>query len=270
MITELFVEIGGFVIKIELHRGKENERFNDNYYQRRKFIRQLKGYLRYFIIDALLKKSDFTIIIKETYPIFIDSSQTGTISIPIFKKISETKIKTYYYLNIYQFQMILRDIVFKLITKTNGGVFHASAVVLHNKGYLFLGKANAGKSTIMRLLENISLPLADDTVIIRKENKKYFLYQTPFVERQRWIKKRNKKYELSCIFFIHKSMRSYIEKVDISIKVLDRLLDQILIAKENKEKIVKWSASLMKNGVQFYELYFRKNKKDVEEIWSDL
>ncbi|MEO0185730.1 MAG: hypothetical protein ABIL20_08045, partial [candidate division WOR-3 bacterium] len=64
-----------------------------------------------------------------------------------------------------------------------------------------------GKSTAMTLLSKKFLPVASDTVIIKKEKKEFYVYQTPFLEKDDWVKKDKKKYPLGKIFFLKKDIK---------------------------------------------------------------
>ncbi len=262
----IYVQIVSFIIKIEFKQHINDKEFVDDLYQRTLFIKQLRKYFKNFTLVNIPQGSDYTIVVESAHPMFIKTKEIKNVSIPLFKKISEQKVKTFYYINIYQFQIILRDILFHLTTKNNGCVVHASAIAVSNTAYIFLGKSTAGKSTIIRLLKNRFIPLVDDLVFIRKEGNKYFLYQTPFMEKQWWIKKYNYKYELRCIFLIHKNEKSSVKKIDDTTHILNFWLNQILIARENKKKVIQWSLRLIKSSIQFHELNFRKNRKDLEDI----
>jgi hypothetical protein len=261
----LFVEIASFILKIEFNFFINNEAFVDDLHQRKIFIKDIKKYLKNFIVTPK-EKIDFTIVVESAHPLFIKNPHTKSLTIPLFKRISEKKIKTFFYLNIYQFQVILRDIIFNLTIKNNGCVIHGSAVHVKGKAYLFLGKSTAGKSTIVRLLKDAYTPIADDLVFIRQVQKKYLVFQTPFLEKQWWIKKENKSYEFSHAFFIRKGKETFIEKIPTIAYVINLFLDQVLIVKENKKNIIKFCSFLVKSGIQFYFLTFKKNRKDLVSL----
>lgn len=268
--NEIYLKVASFVIKIELNLSREIDQAVDHEYQREIFIKELKQYIKHFTLDNSPKVVDYTITIVSNHPVFTQSSQLNNVSIPLFERISEKKLKTYYYLNTFQFQIVLKDILFSLTTKNGGCVFHASALAIQGKAYIFLGDSTAGKSTIVRLSKDIFRPIADDLIIIKKIKTKYFLYTAPFIEKQWWIKKENKEYELKNVFFIYKGKRSFIKKIVDSIQILNLLLDQVLITKDNEKKIIKWISFFINNEVDFYNLTFRKNKKDLEKIFESL
>ncbi len=268
--SKMYIEIAQFFIDIEFCLQGENEDFSHDEIQRRKlFIKQLYKFFQNFRVRKSSRKSDYTIVVENSRIVFTKDRYKKNISVVLFKHISDKKIKTFYYLNVYQFQLVLRDIIFSLVTRNDGCVMHASAID-HDGGYIFLGKSSAGKSTIVRLLKDSFLPLADDLIIIRKIYKKYYIYQTPFMEKQRWIKKENKKYEVKSIILIKKGGKTVmVELQDVS-KILTFLLDQIFVVEENKKLIIQWSLKFIKTNITFYHLTFKKNKRDLEKIFLSL
>lgn len=79
-----------------------------------------------------------------------------------------------------------------LLADNKGFILRSSAANFNEKAYLFLGKSGAGKFTIMKLLNGKYSALADDDVIVKKESYNYYLYQSPFLEKEWWIKKGGK------------------------------------------------------------------------------
>lgn len=257
-MEELFVNIAGFNLKIEFHPFIKY----GSPHQRQSFIKNIKKYLKNFTLTKEPKILNFTVQAVTTLINYVEVKQPDTVSFILFKKINETTIETYTYLNVLQFQAILQDIIFSLTVKNNGFVIHASAVAKENKAYLFLGKPTAGKSTAIRLLKDHFQPIADDTIIIKKESGKYYAYQTPFIEKQSWLQKESKQYELTKVFFLNKSKTTSTEIISEPTRILDLFLDHILISSENNEKIIEESLILIKK-TNFYILNFRKNKKEL-------
>jgi hypothetical protein len=66
----------------------------------------------------------------------------------------------------------------RLLADRNGCMVHSSAVILHGKGYLFVGHSDAGKSTMAELLRKQGEILCDDRNIIRRMNDHYRLFGT--------------------------------------------------------------------------------------------
>src|SRR5258708_4434951 len=108
-------------------------------------------------------------------------------------------------MSLYKFEIMLSNILYKLLTKKRGFGIHASAIEINRKSSIFLGKSGAGKSTISQLLSPKFRLLADDLIFIRKNQGSFFTYQTPFMERNTMIVKSPYPTLLSDVFFLHKS-----------------------------------------------------------------
>lgn len=120
-----------------------------------------------------------------------------------FEEKNKKEINTFYQINIFQFQVILRRII-NILLAGNGFILHGSASQVSGQAYLFTGNNGAGKSTTMKLLNPEYPALADDTAIIKKEKNQYFLYQTPFIEKEWWVKKNSQKLPLKKVYFLKK------------------------------------------------------------------
>jgi hypothetical protein len=56
----------------------------------------------------------------------------------------------------------------RILTAREGCYIHASGVVLDGKGILFVGHSDAGKSTMVRMLQDKAKILCDDRIIVRR------------------------------------------------------------------------------------------------------
>jgi len=72
--------------------------------------------------------------------------------------------------------------IMNVLGKGMGVMVHAAGVAYQGKGYLFLGRSGAGKTTIANLWQQQpgALVLNDDKVIIRIEKDGYRIYGTPW------------------------------------------------------------------------------------------
>ncbi|HNR69665.1 MAG TPA: hypothetical protein PKN24_16580, partial [bacterium] len=66
----------------------------------------------------------------------------------------------------------------RVLAKRNGIMFHASGVRMDGEGLLFLGHSEAGKSTMIKLLEGKAEILCDDRIIVRQEQKGFRIHGT--------------------------------------------------------------------------------------------
>ncbi len=79
------------------------------------------------------------------------------------------------------FDIALRIIYSRLLTDYNGFLVHSAAIKKEDKGYLFYGPSDAGKTTISKISDKFGLDiLSDELSAVRKIHGEYFLYATPF------------------------------------------------------------------------------------------
>jgi len=67
--------------------------------------------------------------------------------------------------------LLVTDQIFlaRLLADRQGCLLHAAGVILHGKGFLFVGHSGAGKTTVTRLLEGHAEILCDDRNILRRQ-----------------------------------------------------------------------------------------------------
>lgn len=80
------------------------------------------------------------------------------------------------------FNDLFRKLFCNILSKEGGFIFHASSLIKNNKGYVFVGKKGSGKSTVRKLFPKFAC-LGDDSAIIRKSGRKYYLYGSPFYQK---------------------------------------------------------------------------------------
>lgn len=212
------------------------------------------------------KKIDFTIRFKETTNFHI---LTKRYSDNYFLKFYETKINkeiiVFNHLSIIQVLYIIRNALIKILSSHQGFFLHGSAVLNHkNKALIFLGDQGAGKSTIVSLLKNKFTPLVDDVLIIRKIDEKYFLFQTPLIEKNQYLKGKNP-FLIDKIFVLKKSLYNKILPIDnqaiISLLLL-QLLTEKKILSHNTKQIFDFIKEFNNN---FFQLFFNLDKNKVQD-----
>jgi len=253
----IYLNIAGFNIKINL---KETE---FKYFKEIK-IEEIKKYWSSFFINNKPKKIDFTINFVERKNIeTIYQTKSKKSFINFYQIKTNNIINSYYQCGPIQFQIILKQVLSELLNLRQGMTVHCSAVRFENKAYLFLGKPGAGKSTAMSLLSKKFSPLADDSGIIKKEENNYFFYQTPFLEKNSWIKKNNNKLYLGKIFFLRKKPYFKIEKIENKDYVIERMTKQLFSEKELGKNQMK---TLLRFVSQFNGFYFLSFAKDQNKL----
>lgn len=253
----IYLNIAGFNIKINfyptqwklLYRVKKNE---------------IRRYWSGFIVNQTPKKIDYRINFVEKFFLetIVKKKQTKYY-ISFFEEKTEKETITYYQISFIQFQLILRQIINDIL-QDKGFIVHGSASNINGRALIFLGPSTAGKSTTMKLINSQYPSLADDTVIIKKENNKYLLYQTPFIEKESWVKKTYAKYEIKSVFFIKKANFFKIIKIINKNKIFNEIAKQFWtnenIHSSGKSKALFQFTYIYNN---FYYLYLKKNKREM-------
>jgi hypothetical protein len=253
----IFLNIVGFIIKISFYP-------TEWVYLKNKVKREIINQYQDFIEENFSEKANYQIDIKEKFFLnIIFRKKEKNYFLNFYQQINKNKIETYYQISLIQFQLIIRNVLQELLSKNKGFILHASGNVIDGKAYLFLAPSGGGKSTIMTMLSDKYKPIASDTAIIKKEKKGYFIYQTPFLEKDSWVKKDKIKYPLGKIFFLKKANFFKIEKIEDKKEILNLALKQFWADKESF-KIKYLIQFIQKNS--FYILNFRKNKNEIKKL----
>ncbi|TRZ95962.1 hypothetical protein D4R78_02155 [bacterium] len=104
-------------------------------------------------------------------------------------------------------------------------IFHAAGIVRNKKGYLFLGRSGAGKSTICNLSKKTQV-IDDDTVYLAKIKARACIYNPH----------NQKFYKIRRIFIIFQSKSIRIKKASIT-EVLRFMLEDSVIAFRNNSSV---------------------------------
>lgn len=97
-----------------------------------------------------------------------------------------------------RFNDFLRVILMYVLSRNKGFILHASSLVKNDFGYIFIGKEDAGKSTIRKLFPEF-VCLGDDSALVRKVRGQYFLFGSPFYQRT-YRAYRNRKVPIKGVF----------------------------------------------------------------------
>lgn len=225
----------------------------------------------FFVSHRKVKRPDFYIDFIDGLNFDIVSKDSSNKLYALFFEEKEpNRIETYNQINIYQFQFILKYVMNKLLIY-KGFMIHSSAVNINGNVILFLGKPGAGKSTAARLLWKNYLTLADDSSIIKKGGDGSFcFYQTPFIEKDMWIVKRNNKFSLGKIYFLRKAKYFKIQKIHNKEYVLKKLTEQIFSVEKYLDQQMKTLFQFVADFNEFYVLYFAKDEKGMIELFENL
>lgn len=254
-VTEIiYLNIAGFNIQINL-KPTEWE------FALKLKEEEINKYWGGFIINNP-KKIDFIInFIERSYLDVLYKKKEKKQYMGFFEEKNNKEINTFYQISIFQFQAILRHMINKLLAG-NGFILHGSASNINGKAYLFTGNNGAGKSTTMKLLNPKYPALADDTVFIKKVSNQYYLYQTPFIEKESWVKKSSQKLSLEKVCFIIKKKYFKEEAIEDQGILFEKIIKQFWT--EDDEFVTKKTKLIYQfthSFDKFYYFFLAKNKK---------
>jgi len=255
-LNAIYLEIAGLYIKIMFGKTDLNN-------LKFKLIRGIYSIYKGFILKRKPKQINFTIQIRQT-KIFVIRKKRGSL-ITFYENRGSNKISTYYHISQFQLYLILETVLEKMLGH-DGCILHASAAKKGKKGIIFLGKSGAGKSTVIKQLNHSYLPLADDLIILKKEMGRFYIYQTPFFEKNVWFEKKKQKYPLVRIYLLRKSNLFKTEKINNKNYVLKHIASQIWFDDINLKKKYKLILNLVKKFREFYFLHFIKNKIPIDNV----
>ncbi len=223
----------------------------------------IKCYLN-FILEKVNKKVDFQIDFIQKYQYEILSRKTlREHYINFYEEKAKNRITTYYHISFPQLQIIIRRALQNLLAKDKGILIHASASLINNSAFLFLGKSGSGKSTAVKLISPDFSPLADDTAILKKEGEKYYIYQTPFQEKNYAIIRKSQRIKLGMIFFIKKAPFFKLEKIRNKKTIAKEIIQQLFIEDNDTRNHVKNVLNFVSEFKDFNYLYFARSNREI-------
>lgn len=162
------------------------------------------------------------------------------------------------------------QIVLARVLADRGGCYlHSAGVILDNKGLLFVGHSEAGKSTIASLLKDKAEILCDDRIIVREHPEGFRMYGTwshgdvPEVSPN--------SAPLKAILFLEKAVNNHLIPVGNKRERFRRLLDCVikpLVTPDWWEKIFSLMEKIS-GAVPCYVLHFDKSA-DVSDVLKGL
>lgn len=267
-MNDMYATIGGFNIKISL--GKITSDPTTTYLQNKAEI-DLLIYLKSFLSHRKLKKIDFEIEFTDIKdPQLLSIPSNNTMYLPIFTFVNDNKVTTYFQLGIFQFETVLKNVLLMILKRNGGFGIHASCAKVGGNAYLFLAESGGGKSTSTELLKDEFPTLNDDITLIRKLGSKYYVFQTPFIEKPWWIRKSSKLYPVGKIFFLHKSAEFKVKPIPNRQPLTANLLKQVIAAQNPDKNVMKNVKDFVRHTNNFYDLYFEKNSEELIKLISHI
>lgn len=162
--------------------------------------------------------------------------------------------------NFRQFNDLLRMVVGYVLNRNRGFVFHASSLVKDGFGYIFIGREDAGKSTVRRLFPHL-VCLGDDSAIVREINKQFFLFGSPFYQRTQKVYP-NKKVPIKGVFSLHQANFNLVKLLtfpeDVKALSTDSFIADIKKKSEERKLIFEKAVAFCHRN-KIFSLFFQKN-----------
>lgn len=260
----IYINVAGFTIKVVLKAYDDLFKATEDFYKN--IHLNLKGFLAH-----TAKRYDFTIVViyKNTFDVLIDK-KTKKHLVGFYEEESRNSFITYYHISFEQFLVIIRNTVQILLGKFGGVIMHGSAAAIEDKGVIFLGDSGAGKSTILNLVESRFQPIADDIFVLKRENGFYYIFQTPFIQKNYYPKFKTGRFLLKTIYVLKKGSNQKAERYLQQDEIFTLLSRQLFTDIENKGRQVKFLLILSVTFRNVYELSFSKeNSKELIKILDD-
>lgn len=258
-VTKLYLNIANFNIELRFQPT--------DFKQSQQYCQTIIKYFEGFIVSKS-KTVDFILEFTFNPNNYQALKNRKSLYMFIYEQINNKHYLTHYGISLFQFQLIFKDILAQLLQK-KGLLIHGSACVVNNKAQLFLGPSGAGKTTAVRLLRKNFLPIADDSLILKKEGQQYCVYQTPFREKVSWIKKTNRVWKLGNIFWLKKNKKLSSKKLITSVnKKVSLITKQVWTDKidQNTFSVIVIFCNKSRN---FYELQFSKDRQKLGKLITD-
>ena len=261
-VKTINLKIANFPIKLVFHP-------TDWPANRDHLIQEVLFMLSGFMVKTSPKKTGIKIHFIDRLNLNILSNKAGNKNFINFYEYRRKKSYTsFYHIGIIQLNIIIRTILQNFLADSNGLIIHGSAVLNGRQAYIFLGRSGAGKSTIMNLLADKYKPLADDTIIIKKENKRYYLYQTPMMDKQAWVKKTSRKYAVGKLFFLRQKDSYTCKKIKNKNSITKKMIKVFFTNKNHSKEQMKFLLEFISCSDLFYDLYSGLDKKKVFDLFS--
>jgi len=152
-----------------------------------------------------------------------------------------------------------------LLAERDGIILHGSGLIFKEKGYLFVGHSDAGKTTLVKIFNHHAKILNDDRMIVRKENGSFYLYGTPWHGELSLVAP--DRVPLKAIFFLNQAKENKIEKAE-GLDAFKRLYGctiKALVTGRWAKKALDICQELSRE-VPCYDLYFDKTEGVISTI----
>ena len=146
----------------------------------------------------------------------------------------------------------------RLLADRDGIILHGSGLILKEKGFLFVGHSDAGKTTVVKIFNHHAKILNDDRMIVKKEDGRFYLYGTPWHGEVSLVAP--DRVPLKAILFLNQAEENRIERTE-GLEAFKRLYEctiKPLVTKRWAENALDICQALSCE-VPCYDLYFDKS-----------
>jgi len=157
-------------------------------------------------------------------------------------------------------------LIARLLADRNGFFLHSCGAVMDNKGFLFVGHSEAGKSTTARIIMPHAEILCDDRNIVRRQKDGWLVYGTWSHGDVPDVSSRSA--PLYAVLFIEKSDVNRIVRIDDRREIVRKLLACVIrpfVTADWWEKTLTY-VEQMSREVPCYRMQFDKSGAIVEEL----
>lgn len=262
MQDSIFLGIAGFTIRLVFRRPNMVS-------DRRKFLDFISGHFQPFLILSTPEHTDYTIYFEDSKAFPTVSRGKSTFMI-FYSELDGKSLRTHYQISAYQLDMVLKHVISKLLAG-KGFIVHASSALVKGKAQVFLGKSGAGKSTAISLLKQTCTVVSDDNVIIKSSgNNGYFVFQTPFFEKNIGVGNKGKsEYPLGKIYFLKKAKLNRIEPINNKQSIISKLMPQLYTEKSLLRKQTPSIMDFISCRDIFYNVSFNKDSRKFLQTISE-
>lgn len=214
------------------------------------------------------KRKDFEIVFKkDDKTINVYKKKNKHFFLTFVRHFKRRRVETFYYVDLLQLQMLLKEIFSYLLMKKGGFLLHGSgAINRKNELLLFFAQSGGGKTTVSNLIssKNGYKKFCDDMFIAKKVKNKWFFFSSPFIEKVKVFPKR--KFDKAQFFFIKKAKKAKISEFETGTKALRVLLEQIwLVDNTISSQTLQTAMDLVEKG-NCFRLYSSLNRKEMESL----
>jgi len=153
----------------------------------------------------------------------------------------------------------------RLLADRGGIILHGSGLIFKEKGFLFVGHSDAGKTTLVKIFHHHAKILNDDRMIVRKEDGSFYLYGTPWHGDLSLVAP--DRVPLKAILFLNQARENKVEKAE-GLEAFKRLYGctiKALVTERWTKKALDICQALSRE-VSCYHLYFDKTEGVISTI----